>query len=136
LRIYGSWPGVPDDLARSREPRHEGPAVVITLGRFRFPRAPAFFRTSLRAEQALREADGVRWATGLAKPPFVATASIWESTDAILDYAYGAAGSGHADAITANRARPFHHQSAFIRFRPLSLAGSLSGRNPLPSMSW
>jgi hypothetical protein len=135
LRIHGSWPGVPEDLSRSRQAHHEGPAVVLTLARFRFPRAPAFFRTSLLAEQPLREAAGLRWATGLAKPPFVATASIWESTEAILDYAYGPEGSGHADAISANRARPFHHQSAFIRFRPLRLAGSLSGRNPLAPFS-
>ena len=77
-------------------------------------------------------APGMLWTTGLAKPPFVATCSLWESTDALSSYAYGQAEPAHHDAIAAARAKAFHHQSAFVRFRPYAVEGSLGGANPLP----
>src|SRR5688500_13982418 len=33
LRMFGSWPGLPDDLPRNRTTAYDGPAVVLTLGR-------------------------------------------------------------------------------------------------------
>jgi hypothetical protein len=35
----------------------------------------------------------------------------------------------------ANRAKPFHRQSAFVRFRPDASEGHLDGKNPLAE-SW
>ena len=56
------------------------------------------------------------------RPPFVATCSLWESTKALSTYAYGARDRGHADAVEADRAKAFHHRSAFVRFRQNHLA--------------
>jgi hypothetical protein len=131
LRLHGSWPGVDDDLPRDRTIDHEGPAAVVTLGRVRFNRVVPFFRTSAKAEAAVVDAPGLIWATGLAKPPFVSTCSLWESSDALSSYAYSGERPAHPDAIATDRARPFHHQSAFIRFRPYGSEGHLDGRNPL-----
>nr|MBA2626048.1 spheroidene monooxygenase [Acidimicrobiia bacterium] len=72
------------------------------------------------------------WATGLARPPFVSTCSLWESSDALAAYAYGHARAPHPAAMQADRAEPFHHQSAFVRWRPRDARGHLEGRNPLP----
>jgi hypothetical protein len=105
---------------------------VLTLGRLRAKRAPAFFKASAGAEQSLLRAEGVIWATALARPPFVSTCSLWESTKALSTYAYGNAERGHPDAIQADGSTGgFHHQSAFIRFRPFAARGGLDGRNPL-----
>ena len=49
---------------------------------------------------------------------------VWESTEALSSYAYGTANPAHPDAIAADRAKPFHHQEAFIRFRPYASHGS------------
>ena len=49
----------------------------------------------------------------------------------LLD-AYGSGDPAHQNAITTDRARPFHHESAFIRFRPYGSEGRLVGKNPLP----
>ena len=135
LRLWGSWPGVPDDLPKARTLAHDGPGAVLTLGRLRLSQAPRFLRTSAKAEAAAVEAAGLRWATGLARPPLVATFSLWESADALSRYAYGHGQPAHRAAIHANETKPFHHQSAFIRFRPLRSQGKLDGRNPLPE-SW
>lgn len=131
LRRFGSWPGLPDDLSASRHTEYDGPAVVLTLGRLRLRRAVPFLRASAKAEAAVVAAPGVRWATGLARPPFVATCSLWESTRALAAYAYGARDRGHPDAIDADAAQPFHHRSAFVRFRPYHVEGRLTGANPL-----
>lgn len=131
LRAFGSWPGLPDDLPTARTTEHEGPVVVLTLGRLRVTQAIRFLRTSAKAEAAVLEAPGLTWATGLGRPPFVATCSLWQTTQALSTYAYGHREAAHPDAITADRAKPFHHQSAFIRFRPYGSQGQLDGRNPL-----
>jgi hypothetical protein len=131
LRVFGSWPGVPDDLPRTRKVDYEGQAAVITLGRTRVTQARRFLRAANRAENRALRAPGLIWGTALARPPFVGTCSLWESTDALSDYAYGPTDPAHPDAIAADRAKPFHHQQAFIRFRPYGSQGSLAGRNPL-----
>jgi hypothetical protein len=138
LRLHGSWPGVDDDLPHSREVAHVGPAAVLTLGRVKLHRVVPFFRASAKAEGAVVDAPGLIWAMGLAKPPFVATCSLWESDDALSAYAYSGERPAHPDAIEADRARPFHHQSAFIRFRPYGSEGHLDGTNPLSTtaLAW
>ena len=131
LRAWGSWPGLPSDVTTEHDVEHEGPAVVVTLGRLRLTQTARFLRTSARAEGAVVEAEGLIWATGLARPPLVATCSLWQSARALSTYAYGKREPAHADAITAHQRKPFHHQSAFIRFRPYGSEGRLDGRNPL-----
>jgi hypothetical protein len=131
LRMHGSWPGVPDDIPKQRRVDLAGPAAVLTLGRVKAHRVVPFFRTSAKAEGAVLGAPGLIWATGMAKPPFVATCSLWESSDTLQGYAYGGAMPEHPGAIAVDHAHPFHHQSAFIRFRPYGSEGKLDGRNPL-----
>ena len=131
LRVHGSWPGVPDDLPKSRNVEPVGPAAVLTLGRVKLHRVVPFFKASAKAEGAVLDAPGLIWATGLAKPPFVSTCSLWESSDALSAYAYSGDPPAHPGAIAADKAKPFHHQSAFIRFRPYGSEGKLDGRNPL-----
>ena len=135
LRAHGSWPGLPTDVPKSRTVEHEGVAAVLTLGRTRVSQLPRFLRTSAKAEASAVRAPGMIWATGFARPPFVSTFSLWQSTDALSTYAYGNSDPGHRDAIAEGQAKEFHHQSAFIRFRPYGSEGSLSGKNPLPE-SW
>lgn len=132
LRAYGAWPGLPADLPGGRATDYDGPALVVTLGRLRLTQAVRFLRTSARAEAGAVAAPGLVWATALARPPFVATCSVWESTRALSTYAYGHRQPAHLDAIDADRAKAFHHRSAFVRFRPYGVEGSLRGRNPLP----
>ena len=132
LRCFGSWPGLDDGISASRPTDHDGLSVVLTLGRLKVRRAVPFFRASARAEGAVVGAPGLVWATGLARPPFVATCSVWESTRALSTYAYGKGDPSHPDAIVADVAKPFHHRSAFVRFRPYRTEGGLAGRNPMP----
>jgi len=131
LRAWGTWPGLPGDVPSERNVTHHGPATVLTLGRLRPSQAIRFFRASAKAEAAALAAPGLIWATGLARPPFVATCSLWQDSRSLSTYAYGTQEPAHQGAIAADAAKPFHHQSAFIRFRPYGAEGALDGRNPL-----
>ena len=81
-------------------------------------------KLNVKALTSARMSDRVR-------PPFVATCSLWESSEAIATYAFDDTGAAHPAAIRADRTKPFHHEQAFIRFRPIAVAGSLGGTNPM-----
>jgi hypothetical protein len=131
LRVFGAWPEMPGLPERELPVSDEEPVVVLTLGRLRLSRAVSFVRASGRAERALGEGAGPLAATGLAHPPhLVSTFSVWRSAREMREYAYRERGS-HRAAVGADRAKPFHHRSAFIRFRPRLSRGSWEGRDPL-----
>ena len=131
LRAFGDWPGLPSDISRSRTTDHDGPSVVITLGRVRATQLARFLRTSTAAERAAAESPGMVWGSAFAKPPFVATCSLWASPDALAGYAYEDPSGPHRTAVAADRQKSFHQQSAFVRFRALAVRGQLDGRNPM-----
>jgi hypothetical protein len=131
-RIVGAWSkldGIPRDEApmSAREP-----AAVLTLGRLRLSQTLRFLKASAAAEGLARRDPALLASTGLARPPaLVATFSLWQNTTAMRAYASGDAGEGHVAATRAHAMRPFHHESAFVRFRPYGSAGSWDGKDPL-----
>jgi hypothetical protein len=128
LRAFGAWPGLPDELPRARRADHDGPVVVTTLGRLRMTQAVRFLRASRPAERSAIAAAGFVWGTAAARPPFMATVSLWSSDEAAAAYAYGGdPQAGHPGAITQQRRKDFHHESAFVRHAPLAVTGSLPG---------
>lgn len=135
LRRWGSWPGLPESVPTDRVPGgdHAGPFAVLTLARTRMSQIVRFLRTSQPAEAAAVAAPGLVWGTAVATPPFFATVSLWDSTRSLSTYAYGRSQPAHHDAIEVDKAKPFHYESAFIRFRPYASKGSLGGKNPLPA---
>jgi heme-degrading monooxygenase HmoA len=66
-----------------------------------------------------------------AHPPhLVSTFSVWETAAAMRAYAEDTSGA-HMAAVRGDRENRFHHESAFIRFRPYFSAGAWSGYDPL-----
>ncbi|MEZ5244259.1 MAG: hypothetical protein R2707_04115 [Acidimicrobiales bacterium] len=128
-RAIGSWPGVPTDLPTGPEPLHDGAVLVITIGRLRLLQAPRFFRAGAKAERHILASPGLTWATGLAAPErrTLFTVSWWHD-QAAMDATVRGAGD-HRDAMTEQARKDFHHESAFIRFRPVAVRGSLQGKN-------
>lgn len=133
IRAFGTWPELPEDVPRSRSTPHDGPVIVLTLGRLKLGQTIRFFRASRPAERAAVTAGGFVWGTAAARPPFVATVSIWRNSDAAVGYAYDHAEAAHPQAVAAQRRKDFHHQSAFIRFTPARTSGGLEHPNAMPS---
>jgi hypothetical protein len=136
LRCFGSWPEMPGLPAKELPVDDEEPVVALTLGRLRFLRTRPFLTSGAPAERDAVANPAMVASTGLARlarPRLVSTFSIWRSAAAMRDYAFGKAGS-HQAAVRADRATPFHHRSAFVRFRPYASQGSWDGRDPLATL--
>jgi hypothetical protein len=135
LRVFGAWAGLPGLPARALPVADEEPVGILTLGRLRLRRLPAFRRAAGPAEAAAIDDPALLAGIGLARPPrLVATFSLWRSSAAMRKYATGAGGS-HRAAVEADRERPFHHESAFVRFRPYASEGRWGGRDPLAGLA-
>jgi hypothetical protein len=132
LHVYGSWPGLSGLPEGEVKIGDEEPVAALTLGRPRLHRLPAFLKASARAEAEAVANPNVLALIGLARPPrLVSTFSLWRNVGAMRAYARGSSDGAHPTATKADRANPFHHDSAFIRFRPYASQGSWDGRDPL-----
>jgi hypothetical protein len=132
MRVVGSWSQLPG-LPAEESPMEEGePAAVLTIGRLRPTQTFRFLRATAAAEELVVRDPAVLACTGFARPPaLVATFSLWRSTGAMRAYARGELEPGHRAAVHAHAARPFHGESAFVRFRPYRAEGTWDGRDPL-----
>lgn len=134
LRVSGAWSGMPDLPSRELPVDDDEPVAVLTLGRLRLRRAVPFLRSGAPAESEVVAEPALLAATGLARPPhLVSTFSLWRSAAAMRDYSYRKQGA-HQAAVRNDRARPFHHESAFVRFRPYASHGTWNGRDPLAGL--
>ncbi len=133
-RVTGGWAKL-QGLPKEEQPMDdEEPAAVLTLGRLRLTQTLRFLRASAAAEELAVGDPALLASTGFARPPsLVATFSLWRNTAAMRAYARGHADPRHIEAVRAHSAQPFHHESAFIRFRPYAAQGSWDGRDPLAS---
>jgi hypothetical protein len=135
LRVSGKWSGVPDLPTEERPVDDEEPVAVLTLGRLRYLRAVPFLRASARAEGEALSNPELLASSGLARPPLVATFSLWRTAAGMRDYAHRRSDGAHPAAKRADSAKPFHKESAFVRFRPYASRGSWDGYDPLAALA-
>jgi hypothetical protein len=132
--LFGAWPPLGEVVSDQPPMADDEPAAVLTLGRLRLSQVVRFVKAGGAAERLAVSDPALVRGTGLARPPaLVATFSLWQSTVAMRAYASGNRGREHRDAARAHSARPFHHDSAFFRFRPYDSRGSWDGTDPLSS---
>lgn len=135
LRVFGAWAGMPGLPAKALPVDDDEPVGVLTLGRLRLRRIAPFRRAAAPAEADAIASPALLAGIGLARPPhLVATFSLWRGAAAMREYATGAGGT-HSAAVAADRAQPFHRESAFVRFRPYASEGSWDGRDPLAGLA-
>ena len=135
-RCFGSWAGMPGLPKKELPMDDDEPAVALTLGRLRALRIRPFLKASAPAERDAVGNPAVAAAIGLTRPAWprlVSTFSVWRNAGAMRDYAFGKDGP-HQAAVRADRALPFQHEQAFVRFRPLASAGSWDGRDPVAEL--
>lgn len=132
LHVYGSWSPLPGLPSKEIAVDEAEPVAVLTIGRLRLRRVRPFLRASAAAEAEAVSNPAMVAATGLARPPrLVSTFSIWRNVDTMREYARGHSEGAHPAATRAHRQNSFHHESAFIRFRPYASRGKWDGRDPL-----
>lgn len=135
-RCFGTWSAIPGLPERELPVEDDEPVAALTLGRLRFLRTRPFLKAGAPAERDAVSNPAVLASTGLARlarPRLVSTFSLWRSAAAMREYAFGKDGT-HQAAVKADRTRPFHHESAFVRFRPYASQGLWDGRDPLATI--
>jgi hypothetical protein len=134
--VFGLLPAVPE-LAQEGLAMEDGePSAVLTVGRLRLSQTVRFLRASAAAEGLAVRDPALLAATGMARPPgLVATFSLWRTVAAMRAYAQGQREPEHRAASRAHAAKPFHHHSAFIRFRPYASEGQWNGVDPLADLA-
>lgn len=132
LRVSGEWPQMPGLPERQLPLGDDEPVAVLTLGRVKPWRLRPFLRAAAPAEADVVAEPGLLASTAFGRPPLVSTFSLWRTATAMRDYAYREGGS-HRAAVATDRARAFHRESAFIRFRPYAVRGECGDFGALPA---
>ncbi len=141
VRAVGIWPGVADDMvaeAGDKARGMTGPSIAITIGTAYLRTVVPFAKVNSGLEDQFLETPGGIWGTLMTNLPqrLVATLTIWEDSQAALDYmrsgAHGQAIRDHHDPEKDPTGHTFVTGGGFFGFRPLATSGSVAGRNPLP----
>ncbi|MBR7951528.1 hypothetical protein KBK19_16335 [Microvirga sp. STR05] len=128
LKSHGLWDGVnPFDYATETSAA-DGPMMVLTRASIRWQKTPRFWRYVAPVSATVADAPGVRAAIGLGELPVVrqATVSLWESQQAMQDYAYRS--PKHKEVIRLTRQEDWYGEEMFTRFRVLRTEGTWDGR--------
>ncbi len=129
LRAYGRWPAMPPMFQPEKPVDDAEPVVVVTYGRPRLRVIHRFIAASQAAEDRAVADPAMIAGTALAKPPVVATLSVWRTAAEMRAYATRTA--QHTAAMKGMREHDFHHESIFARFRPYGVRGTWDGRELL-----
>jgi hypothetical protein len=113
------------------------PIVAVTLARMKLRELPRFLHWGRPVERLIRSHPAAVFSTGAQRPPnTISTFSIWRTVREMTEMVHGRGGLQNAHvhhaAMVEQRRRDFHHESTFMRFRPLSEHGTWQGRPLLP----
>ena len=142
IRAAGTWPGTDQDMvaeAGAKVRTATGPTVAITIGSAYLKSVVGFTRVNNGLEDQFLDTPSGIWGTLMTNLPqrLVATLTIWESADAAFDYvrtgAHGAAVAAHYDPDKDPTGHTFVTGGGFFGFTPLSMHGSVGGKNPISS---
>ena len=135
LKSQGLWDGKnPFDYVPEIMPGDDAPVAVLTRASIRWQKTPRFWQFVEPTSAALTQAVGVRAAIGLGELPVVrqATFSVWESAEAMRQFAYRDA--RHREVIQLTHREKWYAEELFARFRVLGSTGTLDGVDPLTGL--
>lgn len=144
FRAVGVWPGVDDDMveiAGQTPMPQEGPTVAVTIGTFYARKLLRFLKVNSAPEDQFLGHDGAIWGTGMTNVPkrIIGTLTIWENAAAATNYmrtdAHRQVVKDHFDPAKDPTGHTFVTGGGFFGFRPMSVHGSLDGKNPMPGFA-
>lgn len=130
LASRGSWGGAnpfegatpaawapPDHATASR---WDGPVAALTRARLRWGRMSRFWQAVPPVAAELADAPGLRAGLAIGEAPVgvQGTFSVWDSAQAMHDFAYGR-GRAHLDAVRRTAAEGWYAEDLFARFAVL-----------------
>jgi hypothetical protein len=127
LSTRGSWDRRKPFTVAAGARRWNGPVLVLTRSTLRLRRTRAFYRAIPAVATDLRATPGCRAAFGIGEAPLVrqGTVSIWESTEAMTDFAYRT--PAHSAVVAATPRQQWYAEELFTRFALVSASGTIDG---------
>ncbi|MFZ2783449.1 MAG: spheroidene monooxygenase [Sediminibacterium sp.] len=127
---HGLWDGLPAFGELPRQSNYEGPVGILTRATIRLAKLKSFWSHVDGVAAKMADARGLVTSLGIGEAPWIkqATFSIWESRDAMKDFAYRT--KEHTKVIRKTKADNWYSEEMFIRFRILHSEGSLQGKLP------
>ncbi|WP_324678830.1 spheroidene monooxygenase [Hymenobacter sp. GOD-10R] len=131
LKAHGLWDGINPFDYKSDISEVEGPVAVLTRASIRLRKTPRFWKYVAPTSAAVAHAPGVLASIGLGELPVIrqATFSIWESAQAMQQYAYR--GELHREVIQRTRQEGWYSEELFARFQVTRSEGTWDGKDPL-----
>ncbi|GAB3294192.1 spheroidene monooxygenase [Hymenobacter tenuis] len=128
VKSHGLWDGVNPYDYPCEGSKADGPMLVLTRASIRWQKTPRFWRYVAPTSATVAQAPGVRAAIGLGELPVIrqATVSLWDSAQAMQDYAYR--NEKHKEVIKLTRQEKWYGEELFARFRVLSSLGTWDGK--------
>ncbi|GAB3453527.1 monooxygenase [Kineococcus endophyticus] len=125
----GRWSGR-EPFGATAHPPQDGPVASITRARLRPTRAASFWRAVPPVAEELHTVPGLRCAFGIGEAPlgYQGTFSLWDSTDALREFAHRRA--AHRDVMQRTPTEGWYAEELFARFGVVEVRGTLDGRTP------
>jgi hypothetical protein len=107
-----------------------GPVASITRARIRTAHSLAFWRAVPPVAADLAGVDGLRLAIAVGEAPvgLQGTFSLWQSAEALTDFAHRRA--AHSAVIRRTAEERWYAEELFARFEVLDVEGTYAGRTP------
>ncbi len=131
LEGHGSWDGKKPFGELSVNPVHDGPIAVLTRATIRLHKLKYFWQEVAPVTAVMKSADGFITSLGIGEIPWIkqATFSVWESKEAMKNFAYGM--KTHTEVIKKTREQQWYSEEMFVRFKIMASKGTIQGINPL-----
>ncbi len=127
---HGRWRSV-DPLDGLEPGASDGVVAVITRANVNRHAGKAFAEASKEVDRELHTAPGLIDVVGIGEAPIgkLATFSLWESQDALDEFAYRM--PRHRRVIEETREGDWYGEELLARFEPYASTGEWDGRDPL-----
>lgn len=124
--VHGEWGGEqPFEIATEYDIK--APVAVITRATIHLRHVPGFWRYVPNVSKKVKDKPGQRLSIGVGEWPLFmqATFSIWDSSKAMMDYAYN--NPQHREVIQKTRELGWYKEEMFARFLPYDEEGTWQG---------
>lgn len=130
ISVHGQWsrkePFTSVDLLTHQIDKNwSGPVAAITRARIKWRKNFLFWRAVPPVTSSLHASEGLITAIGIGEAPIglQGTFSLWESAEAVRNFAYK--GEAHKEAIAATHRHNWYAEELFARFAVTKTTGAL-----------
>ena len=128
---HGKWDGKEPFGKIAKQSDYSGIVATLTRATIRLNKLGDFWRNVAGVANEMAGAKGFISSVVIGEVPYIkqATFSVWESKEAMKQFAYQM--HRHKEIVQKTRKENWYSEDMFVRFRPLKTIGTIKGIDPL-----